>query len=267
MDYEIVFCDVDGTLLNNEHRMLDSTIQAIKQLKAKDIPFVIVTARGPSGIYPIFKRYSFTCPMVCYSGALVMDEQGNVLQSNGFSRKTAATVIHFIEAEQFDCTWNIYSMNMWIVNKKNDPRVKREESIVEVEATEGDISDLPAGANVGKILCMCNPKQTGAIENALKAKFPCLSIVRSSDFLIEIMNKGISKGGSVRFLCDEWNIGLDKTVGFGDHYNDLDMLETVAMPFIMENGPEELKAKIENITLSNESDGIYYGLKKIGLVE
>ena len=39
MDYEIVFCDIDGTLLNNEHRMLDSTIQAVKQLKAKDIPF------------------------------------------------------------------------------------------------------------------------------------------------------------------------------------------------------------------------------------
>ena len=45
MNYEIVFCDVDGTLLNNEHRMEDSTVLAIKQLKAKEIPFVIVTAR------------------------------------------------------------------------------------------------------------------------------------------------------------------------------------------------------------------------------
>ncbi|MBP5326219.1 MAG: HAD family hydrolase [Pseudobutyrivibrio sp.] len=267
MNYEIVFCDVDGTLLNNEHRMEDSTVLAIKQLKAKEIPCVIVTARGPSGIYPIFKRYSFTCPMVCYSGALIMDEEGNVLQSNGFSRKTAATVIHYIEAEQFDCTWNIFSMNTWIVNDKEDSRVKREESIVEAQATEGDISDLPAGATVGKILCMCNPKQTAAIESALKAKFPCLSIVRSSDILIEIMNKGISKGESIRFLCDKWEIGLDKTVGVGDHYNDLDMLETVAMPFIMENAPAELKARIENVTLSNQSDGIYYGLKKIGLVD
>lgn len=25
MNYEIVFCDVDGTLLNNEHRMEDRT--------------------------------------------------------------------------------------------------------------------------------------------------------------------------------------------------------------------------------------------------
>ena len=267
MDKKIVFCDVDGTLLNKDHRLLDSTVESIRQLKQRDIPFVIVTARSPSGIYPIFKRYNFVCPMVCYSGALILDEEGNVMESNGFSAATAATVIDFIEEEKFDCTWNIYSMNSWIVKDKNDKRVKREESIVEAEATQGTIKDLPAGASVGKILCMCNPEQTGAIEDALKKKFPCLSIMRSSDILIEIMNKGISKGDSVKFLCQKWGIGLEGTVGFGDHYNDLDMLKTVAMPFIMENAPAELKEIIGNVTFSNNNDGIYYGLKKIGLVE
>lgn len=267
MDYRIVFCDVDGTLLNKEHRMLDSTVNAIKQLKEKGIPFVIVTARSPAGIYPIFKRYRFVCPMVCYSGALILDEDGNVLQSNGFSKETAQKVIQFIEKEQLDCTWNIYAMNNWIVKDKSDPRVMREEDIVEAEAVEGEVNDLPSGIGVGKILCMCNPEQTGAIEDALKAKFPCLSIMRSSDILIEIMNKGISKSDGVKFLCEKWQIGLNQTVGFGDHFNDLDMLETVAMPFIMENGPEELKARIKNVTFSNDSDGIYYGLKKIGLVD
>lgn len=72
----IVFCDVDGTLLNNKHRMLDSTREAIKSLQSKDIPFVIVTARGPSGVYPIFERYKFVCPIVCYSGALMIDGDG-----------------------------------------------------------------------------------------------------------------------------------------------------------------------------------------------
>ena len=114
---------------------------------------------------------------------------------------------------------------------------------------------------------MCNPEQTGAIEDALKKKFPCLSIMRSSDILIEIMNKGISKGDSVKFLCQKWGIGLEETVGFGDHYNDLDMLKTVAMPFLMENAPAELKEIIGNVTFGNNDDGIYYGLKKIGLVE
>ena len=64
MRYKIVFSDVDGTLLNSNHRMLDSSVEAIKKLKQQGIPFVIVTARGPSGIYPIFRRYNFVSPMI-----------------------------------------------------------------------------------------------------------------------------------------------------------------------------------------------------------
>ena len=267
MDYKIVFSDVDGTLLNQKHRMLDKTVDSIRQLKEKNIPFVIVTARGPSGIYPIFRRYRFVCPMVCYSGALILDEEGKVIHASGFSKGTAKAIVEFIEKEKFDCTWNIYSMNSWIVNNKNDPRVMREEAIVEAESEEGSVDDLPEGVSVGKVLCMCNPKHTDAIEEALKAKFPCLSIVRSSDILIEIMNKGISKSDAIKFLCEKWEIALEESVAFGDHYNDLSMLETVGMPFIMENGPEELKVKIKNVTFNNDSDGIYYGLKKIGLVD
>ena len=51
MDLEIVFSDVDGTLLNSEHKMLDGTKHAIQKLQKNDIPFVIISARSPSGIY------------------------------------------------------------------------------------------------------------------------------------------------------------------------------------------------------------------------
>ena len=56
MNVEIVFSDVDGTLLNNEHKMLEGTMYAIRKLQAKDIPFVIISARSPSGIYPILEE-------------------------------------------------------------------------------------------------------------------------------------------------------------------------------------------------------------------
>jgi hydroxymethylpyrimidine pyrophosphatase-like HAD family hydrolase len=35
----------------------------------------------------------------------------------------------------------------------------------------------------------------------------------------------------------------------------------------MDNGPDELKEKIKNVTFSNDADGIYYGLKNINLVD
>ena len=50
---------------------------------------------------------------------------------------------------------------------------------VKKDAGEPTVADIPVGTGVGKILCMCNPSRTVEIEEALKAKFPCLSIMRS----------------------------------------------------------------------------------------
>lgn len=268
MSYKIVFSDVDGTLLNSKHRMLEGTLNAIKDLQRRDIPFVIVTARGPSGIYPIFRRYSFVCPIVCYSGALIIDENGNVIYSKGISKDTSCKIINYIEEEGFDCTWNVYSLDSWIVNDKSDPRVINEENIVEAQSTEGKVEDLPNGTEAGKILCMCNPDCTDQVEAALKKKFPTLSIVRSSDILVEIMERGVTKGHSVRLLLDKLNINSDDAIAFGDHYNDIEMLKAVGKPFLMSNAPEELKAQFpsSNITDGFDDEGIYNALKKVGMI-
>ncbi len=263
MEYKIVFSDVDGTLLNSEHRMLEGTLQAIKSLQKRGIPFVIVTARGPSGIYPIFRRYNFICPIVCYSGALILDEGGQIIYSKGISKDTACKIIDYIEKQQFDCTWNVYSMDSWIVSDRTDPRVIREENIVEAESVEGSVDDLPNGSDIGKILCMCNPQNTDEIEAGLKKKFPTLSIVRSSDILVEIMERGVTKGHSINTVCEKWDINPDYAIAFGDHYNDIEMLKAVGMPFLMANAPEELKEQFSNIAASNDDDGIAKALNLI----
>lgn len=266
MNVEIVFSDVDGTLLNNEHKMLEGTMYAIRKLQEKDIPFVIISARSPSGIYPILEENGFSCPIICYSGALILDDKKNTVYSTGFDKETAENVINFIEEEKFDCCWNLYSGDNWIVKNKKDPRVICEENIVHTEAVEGTLDLLPDNTEVGKILCICNPEKTIEIENKIKKKFPMLSVVKSFNTMIEIMQTGITKGSAVLELCKLWNIKLDKAVAFGDNFNDAEMLDVVGFPFIMGNAPEELKLRFKNITDSNNDEGIYKALVKIGAI-
>lgn len=266
MSYKIVFSDVDGTLLNSKHELLPRTRSSIKLLQEQGIPFVIISARSPSGIYPIQEAYDFRSPIISYSGALILDENRTVLYSRGMSHAIASQVIAFIEENQFDCSWNIYSGDRWIVKNKQDPRVIREETIVHAESAEGTIGLLSDQEEIGKILCMCNPDKTLAIERKLKEAFPMLSIVKSSDILIEIMQQGITKSSAVKELCKLWKIPLEQAVAFGDHYNDVEMLETVGMPFLMGNAPQELKERFANVTAGNDEDGIYQGLVKAGLV-
>lgn len=266
VNYKIVFSDVDGTLLNTRHQVLPGTLLAIKSLQKQDIPFVIVSARSPSGIYPIQEKYGFNCPVISYSGALIMDESKRVLYSKGFSRDLAGKVIEFIEASRFDCSWNIYSKDTWVVKDRKDPRVAREENIVQAKAVEGTVEILSEDADVGKILCICDPDCILDIERKLKKEFPSLSVVKSSEILLEVMHGSVTKGSAVKTLCGMWGIPLSNTVAFGDNYNDVEMLETVAMPFLMGNAPEELKIKFPNVTESNDEEGIYAGLTKIGLI-
>ena len=266
MNVEIVFSDVDGTLLNNEHKMLEGTMYAIRKLQEKDIPFVIISARSPSGIYPILEENGFSCPIISYSGALILDDKKNTVYSTGFSKETAENVINFIEEERFDCCWNLYFGDNWIVRDKKDERVICEENIVHTEAVEGTIDLVPDNAEVEKILCICNTEKTIEIENKIKKQFPMLSVVKSFHTMIEIMQTGITKGSAVSELCKLWNINPDKAVAFGDNFNDADMLDVVGFPFLMGNAPKELKLRFKNITDSNNDEGIYKALVKIGAI-
>lgn len=263
---KIIFSDVDGTLLNSEHKITPLTEKAIKSLKVKGIPFVIVSARSPSGIYPILEEYGLICPIIAYSGALIQDEDRNILFHKGMKKSLAKRIIKYVEDSGFDMAWSVYSVDEWIVKDKNDPRIVKEERIVKAQAMQGSV-DTAADDQISKILCICDPAQVLEIEGRLKAVFPECSIVRSADFLLEIMEQGITKAAAVERSCAMWGIPLRDAVAFGDNYNDVDMLETVGCGFLMGNAPAPLRERIRSVTEDHDHDGIYHALVKKKLVD
>lgn len=267
MNIKAVFSDVDGTLLNDEHQMLLSTKGAIQNLQAKNIKFIIVSARSPSGIYPILKKNSFNCPIISYSGALILDENRNIIYEKGMKISTAEKIIEYIKENKFDLTWNIYSFDDWISQRKNDARVQIEEKAVEAESREGNIHTLPENTIVHKILCMCNPDKIIEIESKIAKQFPECMVVKSSSTLLEIMTAGIDKAKAVSFLCKHWNIDLNDVIAFGDNYNDCEMLEIVGHGILMGNAPEAIQKRFSNITSDNNNDGISIALKKIHVID
>lgn len=263
---KIVFSDIDGTLLTNDREILPSTLKAINSLKKQDIPFIIISARSPSGIYPILDKHHLSCPIVSYSGALFLDENKKVIFHEGMNKIVAKDVIEFIEKERFDCSWNIFSFDNWVVKDRNDPRIVREENAVKAKSIEGSISDIKED-EIHKILCICNINKTEEIENKLQKMFPFLSIVKSSPILLEIMGAGITKASAIHKVCELLNTDISNAIAFGDNYNDKEMLMEVGKGFLMGNAPTKLKEEIKLHTLDNEHDGIYQALKGLDLIE
>ena len=263
-----VFSDVDGTLLNSGHRVTPRTAEWIRKLGERDIPFVIVSARSPSGIYPIMKRNGFRSALIAYSGALIMDEDRNVLYNRQIPRDLAAGLERFFNEKKrsdksFDMSWCIYSADDWISPNRSDPRIAREERIVEAQSREGTVEDLAPGAGVNKFLCICAPGTILEIEKEVKKNFPEVEAVKSSDILLEIMAKGISKADALERYCAHLGITPQETIAFGDNYNDVGMLEAAGISCVMGNAPEEILRRFPLHTADNDHDGIAEALEQL----
>ena len=118
-----------------------------------------------------------------------------------------------------------------------------------------------------KILCMTKANISSKIEAVLQEKFPQLNIVRSSDILIEIMNKDVSKANGIEVLLHHLNMTPEQAIAFGDNYNDMDMLNFVGLGVAMNNAPKDVKQMANDVTDDNNHDGIYRFLRKIELVD
>lgn len=257
-----LFSDIDGTVINSSHQMTAGTREALRKYQ-DSLKMALVSARNPSGIYPLLEKNGLSMTIVCYNGAWIEDENRNRLYECGMERATAKEVLDYLEHEEPEVLWNIYSEDEWIVKDNSDPRIKREERIVEDYTVNGSLESVRSDAKVHKILCICPPDRTAEIETRMKKVFPDLTMAQSADHLIEIMAEGINKAKAVRFLCDYWDISPDEAVAFGDNYNDLEMLGAVSFGVAMGNAPEEIRSLVPYQTKDNDHDGIAFMLKQL----
>ena len=117
-----------------------------------------------------------------------------------------------------------------------------------------------------KILVMADPEDCERMEAELSEKFPSLHIVRSSAFLLEIMDKSVSKATGIKVMLEHYGLAAEESLAFGDNYNDVEMLELCGRSVAMGNAPEDIKKLADEVTLSNEEDGLAYYLVKNGII-
>lgn len=260
---EAVFCDVDGTLVDNKGDVLESTKQIIKELYNKGIPFVPVSGRGASGMLPLIEEIGVKCPLVACNGAMVYDENTDLVFSKGYGKQVAKEIIAFVEEEKLDVAWHIYSGLDWIVKDVTDSRIDYEENVLKAKAKNGTPDMLPDDVLVNKIMLSCNPKELEDITDFMANRFRELSVTHSSGVYCEIMEFGIDKERGIAEYCKVTGINPKHTISIGDGHNDIPMFDATGFVVAMGNATPEIKAIADYITDDNKSDGIFNALKNL----
>ena len=93
-----------------------------------------------------------------------------------------------------------------------------------------------------------------------------MNVVRSAPYLLEIIDKSVSKATGIEVLLKHYGYTVDEAIAFGDNYNDVEILSYIPQSVAMANAPDRVKKLAAAVTDSNEDGGIYTYLAKVGVI-
>jgi hydroxymethylpyrimidine pyrophosphatase-like HAD family hydrolase len=76
------------------------------------------------------------------------------------------------------------------------------------------------------------------------------------------MPKSSSKTTAIECLSEKLNILKSEIIAIGDNYNDIDMIQYAALGIAMGNAPDKVKLSADDVTLTNDENGVAESIKK-----
>lgn len=262
--YSIVFMDIDGTLLDSQHRVMPQTKARVQELHRRGIPIVLCSARPPEGVNRVAGQVGLYGARACYNGGLIYDAYSTILRDVGIDIHKAMDFRRFV-AERFpELVVSAYLYNIWMTEDPRHPLIRQEAEISGCAPLMGELEQV-AGAvsHVHKLLCIGDPAQIRTLQRLVRQYFPQLTALRSKANYLEILPPESTKGSAAQVLLQHYGLSADQAVAFGDSDVDADLLQYCGLGVAMGNAPRQVKEAADYVTASNDEEGVYIALNSL----
>lgn len=267
-----ILLDIDGTLTNSRKIITPKTRDAL--LKAQDlgIRLVIASGRADQGLYQfgdVLNMREHHGIFVCYNGAKVMDCQtGEVYYHQPMSIEQGKAVLEHMK--KFKVSPIVIKDEYMYTNDVFSGMIHRaigsDEifNVIEYESRSNSYilcekRDLAAFADfeIEKILTAGEPAYMQEHYEEMREPFKdTLSCMFTAPFYYEFTAKDVDKAKSIEAVFTKLGYKPEEMIAFGDAENDSSMLKYCGIGVAMGNAVQSVKDIADEVTLSNDEDGI-----------
>jgi Cof subfamily protein (haloacid dehalogenase superfamily) len=276
MPIKAIFTDMDGTLLNPEHRISDFTAGILRGLKEKGIYFIVSTGRPFADVFTTIRKCQLQPDFIITSnGARIHDGGLNLVRQHNIDPSLVEKIIQLrglrndatgVEEKKF--TTNLYREAEWLTDKSvPEARAAFNEEFPCLDLGE-QLYALTADdlKGVHEVWFLGRHADLEPLDAFMKANYGGdLCCTFSLPHLLDCVPFGVTKGNGVREVAEVLNVDLADIACFGDGMNDESMLQIAGKAYIMENGQQRLKDAVPHgeVIASNASDGVAKKLEEL----
>ena len=273
---KLIASDMDGTLLNSDHKIPKENIELIKFAQKNGIQFVVATGRAYYEALPALNNENIKCDVISFNGGIIYDKNGNIINITPMKLKDLYYTIEILKS--LEISYQLYTKNTIYTNsietditayidlirangeEPNEQHLRQEarNRLALGHITEVDNIELYLNQENNpaiKVIGISNDLEKLKYATELLSGNDNISVTSSGANNVEIMDKKATKGEALKIVADIHDINLRNAIAIGDNLNDQAMLDIVEYSIAMKNGNKDLQKTSKFITEKTNSEG------------
>lgn len=269
-----VVLDIDGTLLNENHQLLENTKNYLIDLQKRGINVHLASGRTARRMKPVYDVLGIDGYCISGNGYKVFHTKKD--KEYIIDTFSDSEILYFfnilkkynLEVFTFSDTIMNYYLPDYLLKEKEEYALKhnlpKDTPLIGgpygIIFQHGDaydeknrVSELNQSAY--KLCVRGNYENLRQIQEELQ-NHPCQSVITSKEWL-EVLPLNNSKGNAVKLLAEICGYDLNDIIAFGDGENDLSMLKIVGKGYAMGNAIESVKKEVNYVAPLNDEEGVY----------
>ena len=253
---KLLVTDMDNTLLNSEFKISGENISVIKRFIAEGRLFTVATGRSIHSIELYDELVELiNAPAILYNGAIIYDLKKKKVVYQHPMVLGIEKVLHEL-VKQFPALGVsvFHDDDIYYINE-NDFLLghSKREHYAPIFTT---VDEIPKPFL--KVLTAGKRELLSEVERFLISRADYFRVVYSEKHYLEILNKDVSKGSSLKMLAEMLCVPLERTLAVGDNLNDKELLETAGIGVAVANANVDLLHFADAVCCGNDEHAIAY---------
>ena len=265
---KIIAIDLDGTLLDSDKKIPESTIEYLKELKEEGNIIVIATGRTANSAKAVTNGADFANYIISDTGLILYDiSQEKVIYRNQIDKDEAEKLYN--EAIKEDCKrieiftnekyYEYQKYENYYNNKiyKTNIHIKKYEDFAKYNETINHMAISFDTNEQGRKFILDYQNKVNNIDILVMKD----SFAQNIEWL-EICCKGVNKYTTLERLSQMLDIKIEDVISFGDSPNDIEMIANSGIGVAMANAIAQVKQVSKSETnFSNNEKGVEMWLR------
>lgn len=243
---DIIFLDVDGTLVHHNDDLHPQNKIALKKFQEAGNLVSLCTGRNPADVKPFLYQYNFPFDyLILCNGGCILDAKGNTVYAKYIAKEIGDQLV-LEYAYNNDVVLYACNQDMLLVVNQGVISTVDEHGLKDLDMT---IDEFISSSKFYYMLSLntvdLDEDKIKAYAKKIEEQYGDTLACHLNTVYLDIVPPFLSKGTGVQELLKLVNV--DKSYAIGDANNDLSMLKVVDEPYTFDYANKEVQAVAKHI--------------------